>query len=289
MQVSPHVHALRLPFVIHLAPGKTVERFVYAYLIIGSTICLIDSGVAGSEQVIFDYLATIDRRPEDISQLILTHAHPDHIGAARAVQQASDCLVAAHRQEKDWIEDVELQQQQRPVPGFNTLVDGAVHVDRVLRDNETVQVDDDLALQVFRTPGHSSGSISLLLYPDRVLFTGDALPVPGDIPIYEDVEASVDSIRRLQTLHDVNVLLGSWDTPRVGADDVAAAMVNALGVLQRNHAAVTTLGDQAWQLEPMALCEQALAQLNMPTVLANPLVARSFAAHLQVAFPEKSV
>lgn len=46
MQVTKHVHAIKIPFQITNNLGITVDRFVYAYLIYGKKICLIDSGVA---------------------------------------------------------------------------------------------------------------------------------------------------------------------------------------------------------------------------------------------------
>ena len=52
MQVTEHIHALKIPFKLRVGPDKTVDRFVFAYLIFGDQICLIDSGVAGSEAMI---------------------------------------------------------------------------------------------------------------------------------------------------------------------------------------------------------------------------------------------
>jgi len=48
MQITPAIHALRLPFKVPIAPGIALDRFVYSYLICGETITLIDTGVAGS-------------------------------------------------------------------------------------------------------------------------------------------------------------------------------------------------------------------------------------------------
>ena len=47
MQVTESIHALKVPFKLRIGPDKTVDRFVFAYLIFGDPICLIDSGVAG--------------------------------------------------------------------------------------------------------------------------------------------------------------------------------------------------------------------------------------------------
>jgi hydroxyacylglutathione hydrolase len=96
MQITPAIHALRHPFKIPVAPGIAIDRFVYSYLLVGETITLVDTGVAGCENIIFDYIRSIGRDPREISLIILTHSHPDHIGAARSVQEATGCSVMAH-------------------------------------------------------------------------------------------------------------------------------------------------------------------------------------------------
>ena len=50
MQVTETIHALKIPFKLRVGQDQTVDRFVFAYLIFGDQICLIDSGVAGSEE-----------------------------------------------------------------------------------------------------------------------------------------------------------------------------------------------------------------------------------------------
>lgn len=45
MQVTEHVHALRIPFKIPISPEKVIDRYVYSYIVFGDKITLIDSGV----------------------------------------------------------------------------------------------------------------------------------------------------------------------------------------------------------------------------------------------------
>ncbi len=87
MQVTEHIHAKKIPFKLTVSPERTVDRFVYAYLIFGKQICLIDCGVSASEAMFFDYVKKMGRDPQEISMLVLTHSHPDHIGASRAVKR----------------------------------------------------------------------------------------------------------------------------------------------------------------------------------------------------------
>ena len=200
MQVTPAIHALRHPFQVPVAPGIALDRFVYSYLIAGETITLIDTGVAGCETRIFEYIQSIGRDPSEISLIILTHSHPDHIGAARAIREATGCSVAAHPAERAWIEDVERQNRERPVPGFAGLVGGPVPLDFELDGGVTIDIDGtgEYEIEVMHTPGHSAGSISLFLPGNGALFSGDVVPVAGDLPVYDDVVGSVRSIRLLR-------------------------------------------------------------------------------------------
>ena len=280
MQVTEHVHALKIPFQVKLPGGITLDRFVYAYLIYGKEICLIDSGVAGAENLIFDYLKKTGRKPEEISLLVQTHSHPDHIGATLAVKNATGCRVAAHRTEVPWIEDVELQVKERPVPGFHTLVGGSAKVDLILEYGSVLELDEGLGLEVIYTPGHSKGSVSLLLPKDNALFSGDAIPLAGDMPIYDNVMASVSSIKRLKS-EKFDLLLASWDDPR-DSGQACRVMDEALHYLKRiDDAVVKVCGGEPTQVNEEFL-KQVLSELGLPIAAANPLVGRSFASHLMM-------
>jgi glyoxylase-like metal-dependent hydrolase (beta-lactamase superfamily II) len=281
MQISDKIHALKVTFQITDKSGLKVPRFVYVYLIYGEKICLIDSGVASSEQFVFDYLRKTGRRPEDISLLVLTHSHPDHIGSALAIKEASGCAVAAHVSEKAWIEDVDLQSRERPVPGFHSLVGGSVKVDRALKEGDILDLGDSLSLEVIHTPGHSEGSISLWLAEEGVLFSGDAIPLPGEMPVYDDPQASVKSIKRLKAIVGIEVLLAAWDPPRDGGQ-AYRIMDESLRYLQRIHEAVIKISREQPTLDLMDLTKGVLNELGMPETMANPMISRSFQANLKV-------
>ena len=67
MQITDHIHALRISFKVPITPELSLDRFVYVYLIFGKNIYLIDSGVAGSSNIIFAYIQEQGRKPEEIS------------------------------------------------------------------------------------------------------------------------------------------------------------------------------------------------------------------------------
>jgi glyoxylase-like metal-dependent hydrolase (beta-lactamase superfamily II) len=280
MQVTPSVHAIRHTFRIPTGTTSTLDRFVYSYLIYGDTITLIDTGVAGCEKEIFDYIRSTERDPSEVALIILTHSHPDHIGSARAIQQMTGCSIVAHPAERAWIEDVDLQNRDRPVPGFATLAGGSVPVDHELMDGDSIEPDENRRneLLVFHTPGHSKGSISLFLHSEGALFCGDAVPVAGDLPVYEDAAASVQSVKNLRRLKGIRVLFSSWDQPRLG-DAAYQQMDNALDYLQKIHTAVLSSATDGSD-DLMALTRKTAATLLLPPQAVTPLMARTFAANL---------
>lgn len=282
MQILESIHALRHQFEIPIAPGSTLERFVYSYIIYGRTITLIDTGVAGCERQIFDAILSRGRKPSEIALIILTHSHPDHIGAASAVRRATGCRIAAHPAERAWIEDVELQKRERPVPGFSMLVGGSVRVDLGPVGDDPIGLDEsrDRKMRVIHTPGHSSGSISLFMAEEGVLFSGDAIPVPGDLPVYDDAIASVQSIKRLRELSGIKVLLSAWDEPKKGGE-AYRVMDRAMEYLQKIHEAVLLNADAGFS-DIMELTGKTAAVIDLPPQAVSPLLARTFGANLRV-------
>ncbi len=279
MQISRHVHLVPISFQVPVSPEQNLPRHVNLFPLYGrKTVVLVDSGVAGAEKTVFDYLAAAGRQPADLRLLILTHSHPDHIGAAAAIRERTGCQVAAHAAARPWIENTERQFRERPVPGFRQLVAGPVKVDRLLRDGERLEIDD-LELKVLHTPGHSSGSISLHLPEDRVLICGDAVPLPGDLPIFTRWQASMDSLERLQRVADIDCLLSAWDLPRRGGE-IAAALEGGRRWLHQIRDVVEEEVQQFQPRDPMALCAAVVKRLRLPPVAVNPLVARSIAGCL---------
>ena len=276
MQISSHIHAVKIPFTVP-TPLGAIERFVYVYLVCcGEQVTMIDSGVSGAEQIIFPYLEAIGRN-RGISRLLFTHSHPDHIGAARAIHATTGCIVLAGEAERNWIEDTERQLVERPVPGFNTLVDGPVSVDRVIDSGDLLELGEGLTLEVIATPGHSGGSLSFFLREEGALFSGDAVPVPGDLPIYDDFCTSLETLERLQRLDGVKLLLEAWQEP--GTAQPAGRLAAGCSWLQVVDAAVRQHAGGKPKPDAMSLCRQVVTQLGLSPLAVNPLVARSLRSH----------
>jgi hydroxyacylglutathione hydrolase len=281
MQVTESIHALEIPFKVPITPEIHIDRSVFVYLIFGRRITLIDSGVAGAESIIFDYIKGNFRDPLEISTLILSHSHPDHIGSARHIKETTACRVLCHSAEKNWVEDVERQVQERPVPGFDSLVGGSISVDDLLQDGDLLEIEEVIQCKVIHTPGHSAGSISLFFEDEKILFSGDALPVPGDLPVYEDIAVCAASIKKMRELRNIEILLSSWEAPIRGKDQIIQRIESGIIYLQKIHNAVLSAYEENRQTG-MELCKQVVASLGLPPFVANSLLVKAFTSSIEI-------
>ncbi len=280
MQITERIHAIKIQFKVPVSPKISIDRFAFAYLVFGDGIHMIDCGVKGSESLIYQYLNDHGRKPEEISSLILTHSHPDHIGAAVSIKNRTGCLIIAHKFEQGWIENTEQQFKDRPVPGFHDLVEGPVHVDSLVQGDEMLKLEDQLICKIIHTPGHSTGSISLWFEEEKSLFTADALIFPGDLPIYEDISACFASIKTLQAIKNVENLFSSWEPPIQGPEKIARRMEESTAYLERIHNAVINISNGKKQENMMELCRNVVDELGLPPFAAMPLVAKAFASSI---------
>jgi len=275
---SSPVYPVRIPFSVP-SPSGPVSRYVFSFLIPTMTsLLLIDAGVYGSEQRIFGEIRVLGRKPEEIRLLILTHSHPDHIGEAMAIQEATGCSIAAHPAEQQWTEDTRCQERERPVPGFQELVGGPIRVSRLIGDGDSITLGDGRSLEVIHIPGHSSGSISLLLSPEMILFPGDAIPVPGDFPIYDDPNASIRSLERLMIIERITYLLSSWAEPK-GGEEIYSSMDDEYAWVNEVSRAVSQIAVAHPGIESSLLTRLVVKEIGLPPEAANPMVMRTIMAH----------
>lgn len=277
MKVNPRVHQIKIVFNV----TPQIERFVYIYLIEGRKCYLIDTGVDGSEELIADYMMTLGRDIKEIQAVLLTHSHPDHIGAASEIKRISGCEVYASAGERNWIEYIDQQFAERPIPNFYGLLKKPVVIDNVVKDGDLIDFETGLTFKVYETSGHSQESLSYFLLQDRILFTGDAIPVVGEIPIYVSKNRSMATLEQLYALNNVETFCSAWDQVRDQAGGKAAIMA-ALNHIKLIDATVQAVKSEFRRSQDddtiiVEVCER----LNMNMLLINPLFRTTLLSHIE--------
>jgi hydroxyacylglutathione hydrolase len=114
-------------------------------------------------------LRTVQQTGLSVSIIVITHAHIDHIGALREVQEKTAARFAIHEAEKGLF----LSAPMRMLTSLGVSpVKSPPRPDRTLKDGDYIDVGG-LHFQVLHTPGHSSGGICLSGH--GVVFSGDTL------------------------------------------------------------------------------------------------------------------
>jgi glyoxylase-like metal-dependent hydrolase (beta-lactamase superfamily II) len=104
-----------------------------------------------------------------ISLIVATHAHIDHVGALRAVQEKTDAHFALHEAEKALL----LTTPMRMLTSIGiSPIKAPPRPDKLLKDGDRIDIGD-LHFKVLYTPGHSAGGICLSGH--GVVFSGDTL------------------------------------------------------------------------------------------------------------------
>ncbi len=162
--------------------------FVKAFLVQGARTILVDTGMAGGAERIARAARRIGLELADLSLVVLTHAHADHVGGVREIAAMVRCPVAIHRGDADALRSGRYplgrpvgrvmgavmgmargRAGERAMPaaahGFEPglVLEGAVSL-------EPWGVDGS----VEPTPGHTPGSVSLFLAGGEVI-VGDLL------------------------------------------------------------------------------------------------------------------
>ncbi len=238
-EVFKGIHWFKLPIAVD---DSTLEH-INVYLIRGNDgYLLVDSGwnTDISFSILHNHLVKNKVSFEDISQILVTHTHPDHYGMAGRIKELSGATLAMHHLEEKFIDpryvhlEGLLQETGRlleanglPHGEMVKLRDATIGMtpyvkpalpDIRLRDSDTITTGE-FTFRVVWTPGHSSGHICLYEPDKKILLSGDHIlpritpnvsvhPQSIENPLGRYIEA-LKEIRRL----DIELTLPGHDEP----------------------------------------------------------------------------
>jgi hydroxyacylglutathione hydrolase len=105
----------------------------------------------------------------EIGQIIVTHAHIDHVGAVAALVDEYACPVLMHAEAEPMLRDLPTQAMMMGLR-FGKVPE----VDRYIGDEEILEVGG-LRLGSLYTPGHAPGHLAFYVEGEGLVFAGDAL------------------------------------------------------------------------------------------------------------------
>lgn len=211
-----------------------------AYLVVEDEITLIDAGGPGSGPKILQALKELGREPSDITRILITHYHIDHVGGLPEIQKFIDARTGVHLAEAPHVasHDPLPNPFQHPVlaricePYLLRTDPGAARVDEHLDDGD--ELPGLGGMRIVHAPGHTAGSISIH-FPNRgVLLVGDAmqfkfgrLMLPSRL-FTQDMAEAVSSVRKLSQLDFETVCFSHFRPILTGADSKVRAFATTL-------------------------------------------------------------
>ncbi len=273
MKITDKIHQIRIDFKV----GPDLERFVYMYVLVGENVHLIDTGVDGSDQTFKDYMEEnkIPLSGMGVKTILLTHTHPDHIGSAAEIMKFSpDCRIYGSSEEQEWVENIDKQFEERPIPDFYKLINKSVKLSGTIKDGDVLKLEDGMTIHIVGSGGHSDGSLSFYWAEEKVLFTGDAIPVVGDIPIFVDRKKSVETLEKLKQYPNVDLYLSAWDD--VYDSKTAPEKINsAIDKMEKIKAAVIEEIQKKKDGNDEAVYRAVCQNLKLEGLVQNPLFIKS--------------
>ncbi|HST52992.1 MAG TPA: MBL fold metallo-hydrolase [Pyrinomonadaceae bacterium] len=217
---------------------------VNCYLVAEDPLTLIDTGPKTKEaaEALKEGLRRARFRVPDIKRIVLTHAHEDHCGLAKALRdEAKDAEVFVHGWEtghragrleyeehrhlleRAGVPAEEIAQMRRMYEGVRQYADALEdHEHAELSDEEELKFEKG-ALRVVHTPGHTPGSCSFLREADRTIIAGDCVlkritpnPILSPDPVdptrrFRSLAEYLVSLARLRSLSPTLVYGGHGD------------------------------------------------------------------------------
>ncbi|MGA2746047.1 MAG: MBL fold metallo-hydrolase [Candidatus Sulfotelmatobacter sp.] len=116
-----------------------------------------------------DVLTLIRKHNLQVKQIVITHAHIDHVGGAMKLRAATGAPILLNQNDYELLKMLDVQ-----AAWIGVASPGEVVIDHSVSTGELVTAGS-LTAQVLHTPGHTEGSICLYFPAQQKLIAGDTL------------------------------------------------------------------------------------------------------------------
>src|ERR1700690_4399163 len=116
-----------------------------------------------------DVIALIHKHNLAVKQIVVTHAHIDHVGGAMKLRAATGAPILLNQNDYALLKMLDVQ-----AAWVGMAAPGEVSIEASIADGERLQTGN-LTANVLHTPGHTEGSVCLYFAAEKMLIAGDTL------------------------------------------------------------------------------------------------------------------
>lgn len=154
----------RTPWVSYLPPFRMAPSVYYVsgndwvacYLIdTGDGLILIDTGMHETCYLMLECIRNLGYNPKNIKKILLTHAHIDHIGAARTMKELTKAKVYLGER------DLFIVRDRKDLIFGEGYTCGDIEPDETYSDHKPI-VQGNISIRTISTPGHTPGCTSMI-------------------------------------------------------------------------------------------------------------------------------
>ncbi|MBV9609881.1 MAG: MBL fold metallo-hydrolase, partial [Acidobacteria bacterium] len=116
-----------------------------------------------------DIVAILQRHGLTVKQIVITHAHIDHVGSAMKLKRLTGAPILLNQNDYALLKMLDMQAAWVGMPS-----PGEVAIDQSLSNGDRVTAGN-VSAEVMHTPGHTEGSVCLYFPAEQKLIAGDTL------------------------------------------------------------------------------------------------------------------
>ncbi|MFI5112736.1 MAG: MBL fold metallo-hydrolase [Terriglobales bacterium] len=116
-----------------------------------------------------DILQIVEQHGLKVKQIVITHAHIDHVGGAMKLKQLTGAPILLNQSDQALLKMMDVQ-----AAWVGMKPPGKIAIDQAVKDADRLRVGS-LDATVMHTPGHTEGSICLYFPAEQKLIAGDTL------------------------------------------------------------------------------------------------------------------